>query len=90
MDEKTLEYMGERVDKARKLRHAISEVEGKIKYLKTKVIVNVRFSIDDNYTIIGQNYMGLPDNSIVSHIKEVAIKALEAYRDSLQAELDAI
>lgn len=90
MDVKTLEYMGERVDKARKLRKAIDTIDERIKYLRTRSIGTVRFSADDDYIIINQGFMGLPDNSVVSLIKETAITCLESHRDQLQRELDEL
>ncbi len=91
MDVKTLEYMGERVDKARRLQKAIKEVEWKIGSLKATAVPYIQFdNPKGGYIHIGQKYMDLPDNSIVSRIKETTISLLEAYRDSLQKELDEL
>lgn len=90
MDNKTLEYMGERVDKARELTRAIKGIGDRINFLQAKSITSVRFSTGDNYTTVGTQYMNLPDNSIVSQIKKSAIELLELYRDQLQRELDEL
>jgi len=84
MDNKTLEYMGERVDKARKLQERIKETQKRIDILLKDELSSVNFSINNSSVFFIKNKAQLND------IKAATINALENYRDSLQHELDEL
>jgi len=90
MDNKTLEYMGERVDKARKLGKKIDGVNKQIESLNTGEPIGICFVNPYNSTQLGKYYNTTPSLAILSQIQNTAINTLTAYRDSLQHELDEL
>lgn len=82
MDTKTLEYMGARVDKARKLQEGIMNTNSKIQRLTEFAIRDIRIDC------INSGYVNLSGS--LPLLKEELIKILTAYRDQLQAELDEL
>lgn len=89
MDIKTLEYMGERVDKARELKGKIDEIEQRILNLRASVYINVVCKCNkESYEWKFSDFFG--KEALTSDIIPEFIKLLEARRDSLQHELDEL
>ena len=84
MDNKTLEYMGERVDKARKLQEIITTINDDIKDLERVGYSTVRFESSTLRNVYIKN------SEALRAIKNEAINALTVHRDSLQHELDEL
>lgn len=93
MDSKTLEYMGERVDKARKLEKKISKINDRIDWL-TKDDHTIRnISLADRQSRhISVGEYGDADEipTLVPQITDAVIVILTEYRNSLQAEIDEL
>jgi len=84
LDEKTLQYMGAKVDKARELLKKIDATQGRIDRLSRDELSSVHFSIDHSSVFYIDNKKQLGE------IKAAAINALKNYRDSTQMELDEL
>jgi len=92
MDEKTLEYMGERVDKARKLTKDIATLNSYISSLENGNAKGVCFvgNYQEGYVKLGNYDDSRLTIPVIPEIVPAAINALITYRDSLQAELDEL
>jgi len=91
MGNKTLEYMGERVDKARKLVKDIATINGKIKNLSSDDIAGVGIFLRHGAGVYLGKYKDSPETEhILPEIKVAVINVLENHRDSLQRELDEL
>lgn len=87
MDAKTIEYMGQRVDKARDLQEKIRIQNANIAYLKKTniVLTEVRLGFNSG----GAIYIK-PSDEILSEISEAMINILTNRLDYLQMELEEI
>ena len=91
MDTKTLEYMGTRVDRARRLMKDIAALSTHINALETGNMEGVFFgSYHQGSVKLGKYYDSYLTVSVVPEIKAAAIKALTTHRDQLQKELEEI
>ncbi|MDD3021831.1 MAG: hypothetical protein PHX61_12760 [Alphaproteobacteria bacterium] len=92
MDEKTLEYMGARVDKARKLTKDIATLNSYISSLENDNTKGVCFvgNYQEGYVKLGDYYDSKLTIPVIPETITAAISALVVRRDTLQAELDAI
>lgn len=93
MDIKTLEYMGERVDKARKIKNHINSINNRIEWLKKEDINITSISIKDkrgNTIGLGEYVNETEVPTVVQLIKESVLTILEEYCNSLQKELDEL
>jgi len=93
MDVKTLEYMGERVDKARKLTKDIDSINGKIKHLAN--VADRITSISIAFGNGGGAYLGKgkgadETESVLPIVRAAMVEILTTYRDQLQEELDEL
>lgn len=79
MDQKTLEYMGERVDKARSIQRCIKELEHFINYAEEKQFICLIDRHNNGPRIIKSEYPRLFSKAIESVVKEIQdeIKQLE-------------
>ncbi|EPD52795.1 hypothetical protein HMPREF1210_01175 [Paenisporosarcina sp. HGH0030] len=71
MDGKTLEYMGERVDKGRKILSQIKVLEEKKLFLESKEIDSVRFDSGSSATKMPY------ETGVINELKEAAINILD-------------
>ena len=89
MDNKTLEYMGERVDKARKLTYKIAAINKKIKFLGESTVREVRVgSTSGGGIYLDKEHAST--NTILPLVKDAIAEILTNYRDQLQKELDEL
>lgn len=84
MDDKTLAYMGERVDKARELQKEIGNVEVKVKILAEYEPCRIDFAFN---TISTQS---IREPHILQSIKSATINILQKRKAELQHELDEL
>lgn len=91
MDIKTLEYMGERIDKARKLQSDIADINNKIRRLEVCPTIGIKLCNNKNDGVVmGSYFSDKVTNAIVPEIIAATINALATYRDQLQKELDEL
>lgn len=89
MDIKTLEYMGERVDKARKLAKNIATIDDYIKHLNVNTLNEVRLSLRNGGGIYLDKSHAETD-AVLPLAKDAIAQILVARRDQLQHELDEL
>jgi len=92
MDNKTLEYMGERVDKARKLKNEIMNINTTYSIIqKMKEIQHLHIEGPcEGRTAILRLSQEIPCNVWNTEVKETLLKSILNYRDSIQHELDEL
>lgn len=89
MDTKTLEYMGARVDKARKLQEKITEINKSLKMMANNDAHEMRLTLKNGGAVyFGKNYAGT--DVVLPEVKDAVVEILTAYRDQLQKELDEL
>lgn len=81
MDNKTLEYLGGKVDKVRNLKNTIAAVTIQKNYIEKEGMVGVRLA--------SYGSMTLP-NHICTDIRAAALNAIDNYIGSLQNQIDEI
>lgn len=92
MDDKTLEYMGQRVDKAREILREIQDIDTILKNLeiRTNDIDAVSFLYYEGGITIGRRYSKTFYDPVVQSVKAATIVALTELRTEKQNELDAL
>jgi hypothetical protein len=88
MDNKTLEYMGERVDKARKLAKNIATIDDYIKHLNVNTLNEVRLSLRGGGIYLDKSHA--ETDAVLPLAKDAIAQILVARRDQLQRELDEL
>jgi hypothetical protein len=92
MDIKTLEYMGARVEEARKLKDKISEANSR--YDSINKLNGIDFLTIEGYTDGREQRIRLersiPKENWNAEVKETILKVILKYRDALQHELDEL
>jgi len=88
MDIKTLEYMGTRVDKARKLQDKIVAIDDRLAVFTNKNTREISLNIEGNGNYSLSNIV--PIQWINFNILPAIIDALTKRRDQLQKELDEL
>lgn len=92
MDDKTLEYMGQRVDKAREILKKIQDIDKILEALERKSndIDAVSFLYYEGGIAIGNKYSKTFYDPVVQSVKAATIVALTELRTEKQNELDAL
>lgn len=91
MDEKTLEYMGKRVDKARQIRKLIDGIDSILIKMKNGSRVEfIKIYHRDCSSISIRETLGINSEAMDAIFNQSIINALIAQRAELQAELDAL
>lgn len=91
MDEKTLEYMGQRVDRARKIKQTLIGVKRLQEVMETANHTGVRFDGGRGKDVSLGEYHGDPSTNVaVSECQKAAINALVGLKNDLEKELDEL
>ncbi len=85
MDEKTLEYMGQRVDRAREINIKIKQIKNAANKIKDKDIVLIKFGIPGHEFFLQYDF-GIDFGAI----KNTILNELDLHINCLEKELDEL